>query len=132
MFLLYVHILLYVMHGSLYNSRACAGFSSHSHRRGSSECSIFYLLVFCCGICWSAADPEGKMLTKMPGKCLFTGSVLWVCLLFGYFGCEALEKSSEELLFGSFVANYSKEYKNDLNEMSLRFKIFQVLMRLKT
>ena len=97
------------------------------------QSAVFFLFVGV--LLWelfASSYPEGKMLTKMPGKCLFTVSVLWVCLLFGYFGCEALEKSSEELLFGSFVANYSKEYKNDFNEMSLRFKIFQVLMRLKT
>jgi len=53
----------------------------------------------------------------------FTRHLFWIYFLLGNFKCE---KFDSEELFERFIANYSKDYGNDLDEKNYRFKVFQV------
>ena len=63
-----------------------------------------------------------RTAVKMKG---FFSLLLLACFC-QYCLAKAPEQSIEEILFDSFVSNYSKSYKNDPDTMSMRFKVFQV------
>ena len=62
---------------------------------------------------------------KIPSMSLPAVTVVILLFINGSLSLR-VQKSSEQLLFESFIFNYSKEYKNDYKEMSYKFKVFQV------
>ena len=54
------------------------------------------------------------------------GLALLLVLASAFLVSEAGTAALEEALFQSFVANYSKEYRNEPDVMGAKFKVFQV------
>ena len=74
----------------------------------------------------SAASWKGVGLTRS-ADCALRMLKMLSLLLAVLLVSQCSGAAVEEVLFESFLANYSRSYRNDPEELSARFRVFQVL-----